>query len=66
MPRLAPTGTTLMLLQEEQREEGRVTGSRARSLPSPFWACIRAFTLSLSNHRVSAAELSSGARGVPP
>lgn len=64
IPRLAPTGTTLMLLQgleggEDGGQEPRVTGQLYPA--NPFHSA--SFTLRLSNHRVSAAVLSSAAHG---
>lgn len=65
IPRLAPTGTTLMLLQgleggEDGGQEPRVTGQLYPA--NPFHGAS-ARLLRLSNHRVSAAVLSAAARG---
>lgn len=66
IPRLAPTGTTLMLLQEREWTAREWSGDTGLAVPiPPFPQCVRAFTLRHSNHRVSAGVLSSAARGGP-
>lgn len=46
--------------------EGEVKGHGVQGqLSALSYTCIRAFTLSLSNHTISAADFSSGAWGVP-